>query len=330
MKSVQKLGQKKQPSVTAALSNSNQSVDTLFEVTFANGCLYHGPLENGLCHGLGSLTFPSGNIYTGEFVKGVRQGHGEFFYFGTGERYVGQWRNNMKEGRGEYWFNDGSVFKGSFKADVKHGQGEKVSAKLTYSGTWENGKKQGIFKFVKRPSREVKFVEYCDNLVVRVKDIAERGPKNPKRRKLRKKQSKPADTSKPQSRSRRISKPSRSTSSLTGSDDRHRTESRLSALISSRYRHRSKLTEIQEVSETGCSEMSEAPGSPPLFGFEWKKGVNLITDERLDRSIFQFKCESEFENGDFKKEWSTDQVELNSSFQDSTELNKSGTFLDRN
>ena len=92
-------------------------------------------------HGKGTLSLPNGDVYSGEFVEGKRDGEGECKY-NNGERYVGMWRNeyalrlmkavissyftscSIKEGRGVYFFNDGRRYEGSFVGGEVRGQGE--------------------------------------------------------------------------------------------------------------------------------------------------------------------------------------------------------------
>lgn len=56
------------------------------------------------------------NRYIGQFEKGLRQGHGTFFY-ADGARYEGQWNGNQKHGMGRFIYEDGSVYEGPFDRD---------------------------------------------------------------------------------------------------------------------------------------------------------------------------------------------------------------------
>ena len=42
--------------------------------------------------------YPLRNMFDGEFVKGLRHGHGTFYY-ANGSRYEGHWKDNMKHGK---------------------------------------------------------------------------------------------------------------------------------------------------------------------------------------------------------------------------------------
>ena len=42
--------------------------------------------------------YPLRNMYEGEFVKGLRQEYGTFFY-ANGAKYEGYWKDNLKHGK---------------------------------------------------------------------------------------------------------------------------------------------------------------------------------------------------------------------------------------
>ena len=83
---------------------------------------YSGQWVNGIQNGKGKHTwyfkrvsqsqYPMRNEYAGDFVKGLRCGHGTFYYAG-GARYVGEWKNNLKHGKGKFIFKNGSVYSGN-------------------------------------------------------------------------------------------------------------------------------------------------------------------------------------------------------------------------
>lgn len=57
-------------------------------------------------HGLGTLTYISGDKYSGEFVQGKRQGRGVFTSALTGDTYNGNWFNGKMNGYGYLSFGD--------------------------------------------------------------------------------------------------------------------------------------------------------------------------------------------------------------------------------
>ncbi|XP_051877189.1 radial spoke head 10 homolog B [Pristis pectinata] len=87
---------------------------------------YTGQWENGIQHGFGTHTwflkrvpgtqYPLRNQYIGQFVKGLRQGHGKFFY-ANGALYSGEWLASKKHGLGTFIFKNGRTFEGEFLED---------------------------------------------------------------------------------------------------------------------------------------------------------------------------------------------------------------------
>ena len=88
--------------------------------------LYTGQWENGIQHGMGqhawvvnrtaASQYPLQNMYEGEFDKGLRTGHGTFYY-ANGARYEGMWKDNMKHGKGKFVFKNGRIYEGTFDKD---------------------------------------------------------------------------------------------------------------------------------------------------------------------------------------------------------------------
>jgi hypothetical protein len=62
--------------------------------------------------GYGTVEFPSGNKYVGNFVDRKRQGKG-VFYFANGDQFEGTFDNDLRQS-GTYRFKNGYAFKGSF------------------------------------------------------------------------------------------------------------------------------------------------------------------------------------------------------------------------
>lgn len=71
---------------------------------------------SGNCNtGFGTMEFPSGNKYVGNFVNRKRQGKGTF-YFNNGDKFDGTWNADLKQ-NGTYTFSNGYTFVGSFQND---------------------------------------------------------------------------------------------------------------------------------------------------------------------------------------------------------------------
>jgi len=128
---------------------------TLLAVLAAAGCAT-APEPSGPppVNGHGTLRFPSGEVYTGDFIDSRRSGEGTYSwpdgrrYTGTfreglpngrgtytlpnGEKYVGDFLDNKRTGQGVYTWPDGRKYTGEFRDDKPSGQG-------TY--TWLDGKR---------------------------------------------------------------------------------------------------------------------------------------------------------------------------------------------
>ena len=80
------------------------------------------------------MYFANGNYFMGNLVKGDLD-------FGTmtypsGQMYVGEFRNNKRNGTGSVTYADGSRYDGTWLDDHEHGNG-----KIVQEGVWEKGKK---------------------------------------------------------------------------------------------------------------------------------------------------------------------------------------------
>ena len=53
------------------------------------------------------MRFNNGNMYDGEWDKGVRNGCGESSY-ANGDRYIGTFGHDKKHGEGSYFFKNGN------------------------------------------------------------------------------------------------------------------------------------------------------------------------------------------------------------------------------
>ena len=92
------------------------------EVTYSyrSGANYVGGYQNGLPHGIGSMTYANGDVYEGEFFEGEI------------------------DGRGKYTFADGSYYEGAFEKALPNGEGSYTytapnGKTITLSGTFING-----------------------------------------------------------------------------------------------------------------------------------------------------------------------------------------------
>ena len=110
---------------------------------YANGDVYEGEWKDGKRHGRGRMTYAGGNVYEGEWLDGERAGKG-IYRFVSGAVYEGQWEKGKYNGRGRLTYADGRIYEGEWKDNRRHGQGKMTyGAGKTYEGSWENDEKNG-------------------------------------------------------------------------------------------------------------------------------------------------------------------------------------------
>ena len=97
-----------------------------------------------MMHGPGRLINKVGH-YKGDFQSNQRQGYGIYRYR-NGDFYEGDWVNGMKAGHGRsYTKNDDRIYDGQFKNNQKHGAGKILTGdghKVIEKGQWQNDVKQ--------------------------------------------------------------------------------------------------------------------------------------------------------------------------------------------
>lgn len=84
-------------------------------------------------HGHGTMTYPSGNVYTGEWRYNLKHGAGEMIWKDRGESYDGEWSHGRPNGYGVHiWrvkavkyhqFPMFNLYRGGFKEGKRHGEG---------------------------------------------------------------------------------------------------------------------------------------------------------------------------------------------------------------
>ncbi|MDP2105086.1 MAG: hypothetical protein Q8J76_03740, partial [Desulfobulbaceae bacterium] len=91
--------------------------------TRQDGSIYAGSFnKSGKAEGEGTITYPDGRKYTGQFVNGIKQGNGTMT-FANGSKYTGSFINDLMEGQGTLSYPDGQFYTGQFKNGKFHGAG---------------------------------------------------------------------------------------------------------------------------------------------------------------------------------------------------------------
>ncbi len=109
--------------------------------TYQNGIRFYGQFEDGKpANGRGSMLYPNGNRYDGEYRNGQRNGCGTFT-FENGRRYVGEFQNDLFSGRGIWILENGDRYIGDFEFNRCNGEGVYMFADGTSkSGIWQQGR----------------------------------------------------------------------------------------------------------------------------------------------------------------------------------------------
>nr|XP_033330503.1 radial spoke head 1 homolog [Megalopta genalis] len=111
--------------------------------------LYEGERnENGDRHGHGKALLPNGDMYVGQYCKGLRHGRG-LYVLKIGARYDGEWRQGVKYGQGTFWYPDGTRYEGEWKRDMKYGFGVYyyVNGDI-YEGSWKKNCRHGMGSYL--------------------------------------------------------------------------------------------------------------------------------------------------------------------------------------
>lgn len=72
---------------------------------------YEGEWVQGIREGHGVRSYPNGEAYEGDFTAGVRHGHGRYS-FTNKDVYAGEWVDDRRTGHGTYFYANGDVFVG--------------------------------------------------------------------------------------------------------------------------------------------------------------------------------------------------------------------------
>lgn len=114
------------------------------KVTYSDGTVFLGKLDADYRRsGQGSITWPNGDSYEGDFVSDKLSGNG-VYTFQSGDVYEGEFVEGKKHGKGKYTAFDGSYYEGDFENDLRHGKGKLVTSDGgVYEGDFEKGVKSG-------------------------------------------------------------------------------------------------------------------------------------------------------------------------------------------
>uniref|UniRef100_A0A8C2ZHI7 Alsin Rho guanine nucleotide exchange factor ALS2 n=1 Tax=Cyclopterus lumpus TaxID=8103 RepID=A0A8C2ZHI7_CYCLU len=114
---------------------------------------YTGGWLLGRVNGRGTMKWPDGRTYNGNFKNGQEDGYGECIMpdkvLNKTDCYQGHWRDGKIHGFGKYKYASGEVYEGCFSDGQRHGYGMLNSGKLAkksssvFIGQWVHDKKTG-------------------------------------------------------------------------------------------------------------------------------------------------------------------------------------------
>jgi hypothetical protein len=107
---------------------------------------YQGELLHDLPHGKGTMKYTGcyPRTYVGDWVNGVREGHGSLLFKDGIRSYVGEWANDKKHGTGTATNFNGQVYTCSWRHGLMYGHGVLVHPDgAVYEGHFTGGLKYG-------------------------------------------------------------------------------------------------------------------------------------------------------------------------------------------
>merc|ERR1712118_365555 len=88
-------------------------------MTFADGSSYSGQWINGLRHKTGTMRYPNGSTYEGEFFEDIPEGSGKLYDAEERSAYEGQFAAGMREGEGTCIYESGDRFVGQWHRNME-------------------------------------------------------------------------------------------------------------------------------------------------------------------------------------------------------------------
>ncbi|XP_033628839.1 alsin-like isoform X1 [Asterias rubens] len=111
--------------------------------------VYEGVWHLGKPHGKGTLIWPDGKKYNGQFVQGQQHGYGVYTIpsaeqNGKAQVYDGQWQESSMSGYGTLRYSNGDIYQGNFQDGRRHGHGIfHSSVGNLFIGEWQNDCRHG-------------------------------------------------------------------------------------------------------------------------------------------------------------------------------------------
>ena len=122
-------------------------------MSWPNGNEYEGQWDKNEMDGQGIYRHTNGeelpiDVYQGNFQMSVQQGKGEYQRY-DGAKYIGDWKVGRRHGFGIFTWSDGTTYRGDWFNDEREGFGLlTLAGGNQYSGYWKDGRRSGQGKMV--------------------------------------------------------------------------------------------------------------------------------------------------------------------------------------
>jgi len=126
-----------------------------FLILFVTADLHAQCIRGNCLNGNGTIEYPDGSLYVGEFINGVAEGNGVLTKT-DGSRYEGGFKNGQYHGLGSLTAPDGFKYEGQHKNGRSHGRGIMTLPNgVRFLGQFENGYYKGPGTLVLPDGRRV-------------------------------------------------------------------------------------------------------------------------------------------------------------------------------
>lgn len=103
--------------------------------------------------GFRRVFYSNGDMYSGFFKYGERNGNGEFVWAQDGKRYTGQWKAGYQSGMGTMTWTSGHIYQGQWERGMMNGAGMLTYPDGSkYVGTFKDGWRNGVGVWTDAPA----------------------------------------------------------------------------------------------------------------------------------------------------------------------------------
>eukprot|EP00808_Paulinella_micropora_P014117 g6446.t1 len=115
--------------------------------TYPTGDVYEGDWQADQRHGKGKYFYADLDVYEGDYQADMIKGKGKLTY-ADGDVYEGDYQVNLRHGKGKFTYADGDVYEGDYQANLRHGKGKYTCADGdVYEGDYQVNLRHGKGKF---------------------------------------------------------------------------------------------------------------------------------------------------------------------------------------